>query len=130
MASRIKYSLERKDAKIAGVCATIGAMTGIDATFIRIGFVSAAVLMSFEVTLVAYVVAGFALAYYRRKKLTEGIWRSDFDRMGDVAARCPTVDAMRKDFTTNDRRMMAIDHHLSRQNDDLAREIEALREDK
>ena len=31
------YSLDRKDAKVAGVASTIGAMTGIDPTFIRIG---------------------------------------------------------------------------------------------
>ncbi len=37
---------------------------------------------------------------------------------------------LRTTLDVNDRRMMAIDHHLNSQNDELAREIEALREEK
>ena len=36
---------------------------------------------------------------------------------------------MRNDLDVNDRRLMAIDHHLNSQNDELAREIEALRQE-
>jgi hypothetical protein len=36
---------------------------------------------------------------------------------------------MRTELDTNDRRLMAIDHHLTTQNDELAREIEALRQE-
>ena len=36
---------------------------------------------------------------------------------------------MNEEFDANDRRMMAIDHHLTTQNDELAREIEALRQE-
>ena len=54
---------------------------------------------------------------------------SDFDRMGEVARRKPTVNAMRTDLDVNDRRLMAIDHHINSQNDELAREIEALRQE-
>jgi hypothetical protein len=36
---------------------------------------------------------------------------------------------MRTELDVNDRRMMAIDHHLNTQNDELAREIEALRQE-
>ena len=35
------YSLDRKDAKVAGVCSTLGAIAGIDPTFVRIAFVAA-----------------------------------------------------------------------------------------
>ena len=35
--ARYPYSLDRKDAKIAGVASTIGAMTGVDPTFVRLG---------------------------------------------------------------------------------------------
>ena len=54
---------------------------------------------------------------------------SDFDRMGEVARRRPAVKTMRNELDVNDRRMMAIDHHLNSQNDELAREIEALRQE-
>ena len=47
------YSLDRKDAKIAGVASTLGAMVGIDPTFIRVGFIAAAIFISFKRTLIA-----------------------------------------------------------------------------
>jgi hypothetical protein len=37
---------------------------------------------------------------------------------------------MRTELDETDRRLMAIDHHLSTPNEELAREIEALREEK
>jgi hypothetical protein len=55
---------------------------------------------------------------------------SDFDRMEQVATRRkPTVHAMRTELDVTDRRLMAIDHHINSQNDELAREIEALRQE-
>jgi hypothetical protein len=55
---------------------------------------------------------------------------SDFDRMEQVATRRqPSVHAMRTELDVTDRRLMAIDHHINSQNDDLAREIEALRQE-
>jgi len=47
------YSLDRKDAKVAGVCSTLGAIAGIDPTFVRIAFVAAAIFTSFAWTVVA-----------------------------------------------------------------------------
>ena len=55
---------------------------------------------------------------------------SEFDRMADIGRRSASVHDMRTKLDINDRRMMAIDHHLNSQNDELAREIEALREEK
>jgi phage shock protein PspC (stress-responsive transcriptional regulator) len=121
------YSLDRKDAKIAGVASTIGAMTGIDPTFIRIGFVAAAIFISFKLTLIAYAVIGIYLAVQKKRSLTGDRRMSDFDRMGEVSKRKPTVHAMVNDIDQTDRRLMAIDHHINSQNDELAREIEALR---
>jgi hypothetical protein len=54
---------------------------------------------------------------------------SDFDRMDHVVPRKPTVHAMRTELDPTDRRLMAIDHHINSQNDALAREIEALRQE-
>jgi hypothetical protein len=50
--------------------------------------------------------------------------------MEEVGRVRPSIHAMRNDLDETDRRMMAIDHHINSQNDELAREIEALREDK
>jgi len=123
------YSLDRKDAKIAGVCSTLGGITGIDPTFIRVGFVAAAVLISFKLTLVAYAVIGIYLAVQKKRSILGDRHMSDFDRMGEAAKRKPTVHAMRTELDQTDRRLMAIDHHINSQNDELAREIEALRQE-
>jgi len=123
------YSLDRKDAKVAGVCSTIGGMTGIDPTFVRIGFVAAALLMSFKLTLIAYAAIGIYLAVQKKKSMVGERRMSDFDRMGHVAERRPTTHAMVHDLDETDRRLMAIDHHINTQNDELAREIEALRQE-
>ena len=123
------YSLDRKDAKVAGVASTIGAMTGIDPTFIRIGFVAAAIFISFKITLIAYAAVGLYLAFQKRKAATGDRRMSDFDRMAVAAQRKPTTHAMVHDLDETDRRLMAIDHHINSQNDELAREIEALRQE-
>ena len=123
------YSLDRKDAKIAGVCSTIGGMTGIDPTFVRLGFVAAAIFISFKFTLLAYAAIGIYLAVQKKKSAIGERRMSDFDRMEQVARRKPTVHAMRTELDETDRRLMAIDHHINTQNDELAREIEALRQE-
>ena len=123
------YSLDRKDAKIAGVCSTLGGITGVDPTFIRIGFIAAAIFISFKLTLVAYAAVGIYLAVQKKRSMIGDRRMSDFDRMGEVARRKPTVHAMVNDLDETDRRLMAIDHHINTQNEELAREIEALRQE-
>ena len=123
------YSLDRKDAKVAGVASTIGAMAGIDPTFVRIGFVAAAIFISFKLTLIAYAAIGIYLAVQKKKSIVGESRMSDFDRMGEAAKRRPTTHAMVNDLDETDRRLMAIDHHINTQNEELAREIEALRQE-
>jgi len=123
------YSLDRKDSKVAGVASTIGAMSGVDPTFIRIGFVAAAIFISFKLTLIAYAAIGIYLAVQKKRSLTGNSRKSDFDRMEEVSKRKPTTHAMVNEFDQTDRRLMAIDHHINSQNEELAREIEALRQE-
>ena len=123
------YSLDRKDAKVAGVCSTIGGITGIDPTFVRIGFIAAAIFISFKLTLVAYAAVGIYLAVQKKRSMIGDQRMSDFDRMEQVSQRKPTVHAMRNGLDETDRRLMAIDHHINSQNEELAREIEALRQE-
>ena len=123
------YSLDSKDAKIAGVCSTLGNKAGIDPTFVRIGFVAAAIFISFKLTLLAYAAIGVYLAVQKKRAMTGDRHMSDFDRMDEVVKRKPTVHAMRTELDETDRRLMAIDHHINSQNDELAREIEALRQE-
>ena len=125
-----RYSLNRRDKKIAGVAATLGEVLNIDPTFIRIGFVAAFFFISWEFALIAYVAAGIYLSLHKRKALRGEERKSDFDRMDEVGKGRTSIHDLRTTLDASDRRMMAIDHHLNRQNDDLAREIEALRGEK
>ena len=129
---RYKYSLDRHDAKLVGVCSTLGERLGIDPTFLRIGLVAAAIMISFKLTLLAYAIAGIYLSVQRKREVDKGSVgpKSDFERMDRSAKVRPSVHKMRTELDPIDRRMMAIDAHLSKPNDDLAREIDALREDK
>ena len=129
MARKYPYSLNRKDSKIAGVASTIGAMTGVDPTFIRIGFIAAAIFISFKLTLLAYAAIGIYLVVQKKKSMAGDRRMTDFDRMGEVSRSRPTTHAMVHDLDETDRRLMAIDHHINSQNDELAREIEALRQE-
>ena len=126
------YSLDRKDAKIAGVCAALGKRFGIDPTFIRIAWIAIPLLTHIPITVavVAYAAIGLYLAIQKKRAMTGAGQASEFDRMEQIVRSKPSIHAMRTELDVNDRRMMPIDHHLSSQNDELAREIEALREDK
>ena len=126
-----RYSLNRRDAKLVGVCSTLGERFGIDPTFIRVGFVAAVFLISWEVALVTYAALGIYFTIQRKREVDGVPKRSEFDRMGDVAqTRRPSVHAMRTELDETDRRLMAIDDHLATPNHELAREIDALREEK
>jgi len=124
------YSLASSDAKVAGVCATIGNKIGIDPTFIRIAWVAIPLLtpIDFTTAIIAYAVVGIFLAIQKKRAMSGERHLSDFDRMDRAAQRKPTVHALRTELDETDRRLMAIDHHINTQNDELAREIEKLRE--
>jgi phage shock protein C len=126
-----RYSLNRKDKKIAGVCSTLGDVFNIDPTVIRIGFVAAAILVSWQMALIGYIAAGIYLHVQRNRANRLGERKSDFERMAETGRGRTSVHALRTELDATDRRMMAIDHHLNAQkNHELAREIEALREEK
>ena len=123
-------SLNRKDRKLAGVCSTIGAIFNIDPTFVRIGFAAFALMISWEMALIAYVGAGIYFHTQKRRANRIVDRPSDFDRMGESGTGRTSLHDIRTTLDTTDRRMMVIDQHLATQNDDLAREIEALRKEK
>ncbi len=124
------YSLDRRDAKLVGVCSTLGEIAGVDPTFIRIGFVAALFLIGWEVALLSYIGLGIYFTIQRKRAVDSRGRMSDFERMGEGAEVRPSVHALRNELDTTDRRLMAIDDHLNSTDDELAREIEALREEK
>nr|WP_294848008.1 PspC domain-containing protein [uncultured Sphingomonas sp.] len=125
-----RFSWNRRDKKVAGVCSTLGDVFNIDPTFLRIGFAALAILASWKLALVAYVGAGIYLHVQRNRADRRFGDGSEFERMADIGKRRASIHDLRTELDENDRRMMAIDHHLNTQNDELAREIEALRQEK
>ena len=125
------YSLASSDAKIAGVCSTLGAKIGIDPTFIRIAWAAIPLLtpIDFTTAIIAYAAVGIFLAIQKKRAMSGERRLSDFDRMDHSMRRNPSVHALRTELDETDRRLMAIDHHINSQNDELVREIEALRQE-
>jgi len=123
-----RYSLNRRDAKLVGVCSTFGDRIGIDPTFLRVAFVAAALLISLKLTLALYAGLGIWLVVQKHRQSSGDRKMSDFERM-DLATRVrPSVHGMLNDLDPIDRQLMAIDDHLNTPNHELAREIEALKE--
>ena len=129
-----RYSLKSPRTRKLPASARPWAMCiNIDPTILRIGLVAVAVLV------ISWSGAGRLCRDRhlprRPEKKASGCGErpSEFERMaGNGKATQASVAAMRaRTLDVNDRRLMAIDHHLAPPEDhELAREIEALREDK
>ena len=132
MTGKYTFSLDRHDAKLLGVCSGLGKRFGIDPTFIRIAWVAVPLLTPIDIwtAVVAYGIARIVGFVGRKRRDSQSQRMSDYERMDQVGKIRPTVHAMRTELDVNDRRMMAIDDHLASPNYELAREIEALKEDK
>src|SRR5215217_2039201 len=90
-----RYSLARRDAKLVGVCSTLGARFNVDPTFLRIGFIACAIFTSFMWTLVVYAGLGIYLTLERKREVDSGARKSDFERMEDSSKVRPSVHALR-----------------------------------
>src|SRR4030095_264269 len=100
-----RYSLNRRDKKLAGVCSTIGDVFNIDPTFVRIGFAAIAVLISWELALIAYVGGGIYLHMEKNKAMRGRDRPSEFERMAGLGRRRASVHDLRTELDVNDRRM-------------------------
>jgi phage shock protein C len=125
-----RYSLNRRDAKLVGVCSHLGEQFGIDPTFLRIGFVAAIFVVGWKLALVVYAGLAIYFSIQRKRAVDSDRGKSEFDAMEASARVRPSVHGMRTKLDPVDRRLMAIESELSKPNDELAREIEALREEK
>src|SRR5215216_3347424 len=91
MARKYRYSLNRKDAKLVGVCSTLGERFGIDPTFVRLGFVAAIFVFSWQLALTAYAALGIYFTVQRKREIDSGGRpKSDFDRMGEIGSIRPS----------------------------------------
>ena len=124
------FMLDTREKKLLGVCAGIGRAVSVDPTFVRIAFIAVPLLtfISFWQAVIAYLILG-AIGTVARNRSIERDRRSDFDRMEDSGRGRHSLHDVRTRLDSSDRRMMAIDDHLNSHNHELAREIEALRQE-
>jgi phage shock protein C len=123
--SRTRFYLDKRNGKFMGVCAGIADYTGLDATLVRIMFVSA-VVMSGGSVLPIYFIAGFiaddkprelAIEDKEEQRFWQGVRASPRRTARDIRSRLREID----------RRIADIESYVTTENRSLAREIEQLR---
>lgn len=113
------FEVDRDNKKLLGVCAGIGNAVNVDATFIRVGFVVAALLISVKAFIVLYLIG--ALIGWRR-----GAARSAY-APSRVSRHASSPEEARDRMRSLDLRMQAMETYATSANSRLAREIEDLR---
>lgn len=127
-ASRTKFYRDKQHGKLMGVCAGIADYTGFDVALVRICFL-AAIFMSGGSILPFYFIAGFVApvrpyGFDRDKPEDTKFWQ------GVRASPARAASDIRSRFRDLDRRLAEIESYVTNENRTLAREIDALVEDK
>src|SRR4051812_40416972 len=94
------FAVDRANGKLLGVCAGIGNRIGVDATFVRVAFVLAAIAITLKWTLAAYGVlflVGKARGYAGRRTparaTTRGVPREEQrERMRNLDLRMQAIE--------------------------------------
>lgn len=124
MSSRTRFYLDKANGKWLGVCSGLADYTGIDAIWLRLGFV----LLSFgifPINLVAYVLIAW-MAPNKPYGLYEGPEEAKFWQ-GVRSNPSRTTSEVRSKFRDIDRRMADIEMYYTARNTRLADEIDSLR---
>jgi phage shock protein C len=125
-ARRTKFYLDKRNAKMMGVCSGIADYTGVEVTWVRVGMVLLTILGGFPWTLLAYLITGWVASDKPREfydvdpdatKFWQGVRAAPGRSVRDVRAR----------FRDIDRRLADVEAHVTSSNSRLAREIESLR---
>lgn len=102
------FRVDRAEGKVAGVCAGLADLTGIDVTIVRVALVVLTIAGGFPWTLLAYGLAA---------------WLGQPEAAADDGARI-AADERNADL---ERRLREVEAHVANPNERLAREIESLR---
>jgi phage shock protein C len=125
-ARRTKFYLDKRNAKFLGVCSGIADYTGIDVTWIRVGFVLSLLITGGFPLLPAY----FVVAWIAQKK-PYALYDQDPDSQAfwQKARVAPqrTIRDVNSSFRDIDRRLRDIEGYVTSSNRRLASEIDSLR---
>jgi phage shock protein C len=112
-----EFRVDRRNGKLAGVCAGVADYTGIDVTLVRVALVVGTIAGGFPWTLVAYGL----VAWFARPK-RRGLAEAEALGSGRVS-----VAEMREPVRDIDRRLAEIDSYVASSSSRLEREFEELR---
>ena len=125
---RTRFYLDKANGKVMGVCSGVADYTGIDATFVRVGFV---LLNIFTGTMGGFLILAYFLvgwlaqdrprAFAEEDRTDRKFWQKVRARPGH------SIRDVRASFRDIDRRLADVETHVTSHNRRLADEIEALR---
>lgn len=125
-ARRTKFYLDKRNAKIMGVCAGIADYTGVDITIVRVVTVLLTIFAAGPVALLAYFIVGW-IADSKPRELEMADPEEKKFWQGVRAAPGRSIRDVRSSFRDIDRRLADIEVHVTNQNRQLSDEIEKLR---
>lgn len=127
MARRTGFYLDKRNAKLMGVCAGIADYTGFDVLWVRI-FMVAGTLLGAGFLVLLYLVIGF-MAEAKPAELYAGEVDPEDRAFWQKTRAAPgrTIREVRSSFRDIDRRLRDIEASVTAQNSRLAREIDELR---
>jgi phage shock protein C len=121
---RTKFYLDKQHAKFLGVCSGIADYTGIDALWVRIGFVMVT-LFAFPPLFLVYFLVGW-LAPKKPIGLYHDADEAKFWQGTRVNPK-RSVNSIRSRYRDIDRRLADVELMVTARNSSLAQEIESLR---
>lgn len=125
-ARRTKFYLDKRNGKFMGVCAGIADYTGIEVTWVRVGFVLLTIVGGFPWTVIAYFITGWVADNKPRELYDVDPEEARFWQ-GVRTSPGRTVRDVRTRFRDIDRRLADVEAHYTSSNTRLAAEIEQLR---
>ncbi|WP_157219770.1 envelope stress response membrane protein PspC [Flavisphingomonas formosensis] len=125
-ARRTNFYLDKRNAKLMGVCSGLADYTGLDVTLVRVGVVLLTIIGGFPWTVIAYFITGWIAnekprEFYDISPEETKFWQGVRAKPGN------SVRDVRASFRDIDRRLADIEAHVTSSNSRLANEIEALR---
>jgi phage shock protein C len=123
---RTKFYLDKRNGKIAGVCAGLADYTGLDLTLMRVFVVLLSILALGPIAVLAYLIIAW-LAEDKPRQF-EGDSREDEKFWQNVRVRPGgSIRDVRSRFRDIDRRLADLEVYYTSNNSRLANEIDSLR---
>ena len=126
MVRKTKFYLDKRNAKLMGVCSGIADYLGVDALWVRVAMVGATILGAGWLTIPGYVIVGLVADKKPRELYDFGPAEEEFWRAARTSP-ASTIRGVRSDFRDIDRRLQDVEVYLTSSSRNLSAEIDKLR---